>query len=90
MEGSWSPGAWVWSPIGDAGTPVLWELGDTLGQGTSWEVAPAGLGPPCWASTLGEKPRLLPSPGVAREMSLFPGRWALIHPSRGSLLVWAY
>ena len=33
MEGSWSPGAWVWSPIGDAGTPVLWELGDTLGHG---------------------------------------------------------
>ena len=57
---------------------------------TSWEVSPAGLGPLCWAFTLGEKPPLLHSPGVAREMPLFPGCWVLIHLSRGSLLVWAY
>ena len=37
VEGScpvvWSPGAWVQRAIGDAGTPGLWELGDTLGHG---------------------------------------------------------
>lgn len=94
VEGScpvvWSPGAWVQRAIGDAGTPGLWELGTPWATATSWEVSPAGLGPLCWASTLGEKPPLLHSPGVAREMPLLPGCWVLIHLSRGSLLVWAY